>query len=152
MSNPLRMIDFDGLVVESANGDRILALPTVVLESLRYASVIRYKRGASVWNLRLDGFTDGRDCAGTTQARDDIADAVHDVQADAAEAASSAAANPSPTPPPAAVNQEEPADIPIRVRRDGAWYTIYVTRAQYEEYERQGRISQEPPADEGTTS
>ena len=39
-----RAQDFDGLVVESPRGDRLLALPIAVLEILRYASVIQYRR------------------------------------------------------------------------------------------------------------
>lgn len=111
--NDWRPVDFDGLVVESASGDRLLALPTAVLEILRHASVIRYRRGDSLYSLRVDSFP---------------------------PAPEQAPATPSPAPPP--VNEGDPLDpanVPMRVWRGGAWTTVYVTRAQYERYTQQGR-------------
>lgn len=164
--------DFDGLVVESPRGERILALPIAVVEALRYASVIQYRRAGRVHRMRVDGFTDGR-IGGQPlpHVQDDVADAVRQAQEHAAEAAGAVASqatssaptpqygapappahgatDPSPTPPPAL--EEDPADIPLRVRRGNQWVDIHVTRAQYETYLAQGRITQAPPADtEGT--
>lgn len=139
-TNDWRPLDFDGLVVESPSGERLLALPIAVLEVLRYASVIQYRRAGRVHRMRIDGFLDGRNGGHIlTTAQDAIA-------ADALEAQ-----DPSPTPPPAPPEEQDPANIPLRVKRGGHWVDIHVTRAQYEDYERQGRITQEPPAEtEGT--
>lgn len=143
-----RAHDFDGLVVESPAGDRLLALPIAVLEVLRYASVIQYRRAGRVSRMRVDGHLDR-----STQAQDVVADAVQGIQEQAANDAGAVASwgpqDPSPTPPPAPMQPVDPANIPLRVRRGGEWHTIYVTREQYERYEQEGRLSQEPP-NEGT--
>lgn len=161
-----RPIEFDGLVVENPRGDRIIALPIAVLEVLRYASVIRYKRGGSVWNMRLTEHTEFAPPA--TLAQDAVADAVREVQQQAANDAGAVASwsaagsaptpeygapalpvhganDPSPTPPPTEGDPLDPANIPLRVHRAGQWTTVYVTREQYEQYTEQGRIAQEPP-------
>lgn len=109
--------EFDGLVVESANGDRLLALPIAVLEILRYASVIRFQRGGSFHSMRLDNFADGRQ-GGRPLPQGPV---------------TAPPADPSPTPPPLVEGDPlDPANVPMRVRRDGAWTTVYVTRAEYE--------------------
>lgn len=142
MPDKARKIEFDGLVVESARGDRLLAVPTAILEILRYATVIQYKKGDDVYRMRVDD----------TYARQQ--QAAQEATQAAAEQASNAAgallANHSPAPPPAAQSTEgdalDPENVPLRVRTDGEWKTIYVTRARYEEYLSQGRIQ----TDEGT--
>lgn len=150
-------VDFDGLVVESPRGDRLLALPIAVLEVLRYAAVIQYKRGGSVYRMRVDSFLDKRQGGHpVTHAKDVIQEAAEQA-ANSAGATIEALPIPSPTPPPAPGEEQmeppDPANIPLRVRRNGLWENIYVTRTQYDEYQRQGRISQDMPADkpqEGT--
>lgn len=139
MTDDIRPVDFDGLVVESPRGDRLLALPIAVLEILRYAAVIQYKRGGSVYRMRVDSFLDNRR-GGQTVAQDVIQEAAEQ------------AANPSPTPPPATEQApEDPANIPLRARRNGEWVTIHVTRTQYEEYVRQGRITSDAPTQDQAT-
>lgn len=177
MSEHKNHVDFDGLVVESHQGNRILALPIAVLEALRYASVIQYRRGGSVYRMRVDSFLDGRRGGQPviTQAQDVIQEHVREVTEQAANSAGSRAswptgsaptpeygapqlpvhgANaPSPTTPPAPGEEPDPANIPLRVRREGKWVNTYVTRTQYEQYVAEGRIRQEPPTDhpnEGT--
>jgi hypothetical protein len=141
MTSDYSQMDFDGLVVESPRGDRLLALPIAVLEVLRYASVIQYRRGGRVYRMRIDSFLDNRDGGqAVTVVRDEM-------QPDA---------NPSPTPPPApeeAREGEDPANIPLYVKRAGAWTVTHVTRADYERYHAEGRISQESPGliEEDTT-
>lgn len=142
--------DFDGLVVESANGDRILALPIAVMESLRYASVIRFRRQGSFFSLRLDHFTDGRQ-GGQPIPQQSPEPGPNSPQPNRSSAPTPeygapplpvhGANNPSPAPPPAQEGDPlDPANIPLRVRRGGEWTTIYVTREQYQQYEQDGRI------------
>ncbi|MFJ2952950.1 hypothetical protein ACIO8H_35860 [Streptomyces sp. NPDC087226] len=127
-----RPVDFDGLVVEGPRGERLLALPIAVLEILRYAQVIRFRSGGSMFSMRLDAFTDGRKGGRPVPE----------------QPATPPAPAPSPTPPPVAEGDPlDPANIPMRVRRDGAWYTMYVTRAEYERYNQQQGHT--PPPAEG---
>lgn len=171
MNDNPREVDFDGLVVEASNGDRLLALPIAVLEILRYASVIQYRRAGSVHRMRLDGFLDGRQGGRpVTRAQDVVQDHVRQVQEQASNSAASAvswppagsaptppygapalpvhgALNPSPTPPPEQEPETDPADIPLRMWKDGQWVDIHVTRAQYERYQAEGKISPTAPAD-----
>lgn len=147
-----RKTPFDGLVVESPRGDRLLALPIAVLEILRYAAVIEYRRGGSVHRMRVDTFLDRRQENRQTQATDVMREAAEQA-ANSASATIQSMALPSPTPPPAPGEgeqeaQEDPANIPLRVRKGGHWENVYVTRAQYDEYQRQGRIRQEMPEGE----
>lgn len=153
-----RAVEFDGLVVEDARGSRLLALPAAVIPELRQAAVIRYRLGDSHFSMRLTAFADGRTAGkSTTQARDELAPA-EPPQRSAGSAPTPqygapalpvhGAQNPSPTPPPAPEqDQEDPANIPLRARRNGEWITVHVTRAQYEEYQRQGRIAPTAPAE-----
>lgn len=121
-----RPVEFDGLVIESANGDRLLALPVAVLEILRYASVIRFRRAGAFYSMRLDTFADASQGG-------------HLLPAQPASSVEHAP-TPSPTPPPAAEGDPlDPANVPMRVWRGGAWTTVYVTRDQYERYTQQGR-------------
>jgi hypothetical protein len=53
-------IEPDGLVVEDQNGVRLLAIPTQLLEILRFAAVLQYVHQGRVYRMRVDGFTDGR--------------------------------------------------------------------------------------------
>lgn len=48
----------DGLVVEDAHGNRLLAVPTQLLEILRFASVIQYTRGACTFRLHVPDWND----------------------------------------------------------------------------------------------
>lgn len=154
-----RPIEFDGLVVEGPGGVRLLAIPASVLPVLRDAHVIQYAHDGHV--ARMVVARHAR-FARVTQATDVIQEQA--AQAYDPEPSGSAptreygaptlpllgAGRPSPTSPPAVDEpREDPADVPIRVRRGGEWATAHVTRAQYEEYVAQGRISQEAPA-EGT--
>lgn len=163
--NP-RAVDFDGLVVESPKGDRLLALPIAVLEILRYASVIQYRRGGRVTRMRVDGFLDGRPAGQpVTQAQDDVVRGIQEQAANDAGAAASRPSgsaptreygapvlpihgsnSPSPTTPPEP-GEEDPADIPLRLWRDGQWVDIHVTREQYELYMAQGKILPQAPTD-----
>jgi hypothetical protein len=162
--------EFDGLIVEGPQGRRIIALPIAVIETLRYASAIRYRRGGRVWNLRLEPTTDGRQTGEPiTQAQDLVQEHVRQAQEQAATNSGETATrwptqsaptpeygapalpvygaqNPSPTPPPALEEDPaDPADIPIYVKRGGAWTVTHVTRTEYERYRAQGRLSQDAP-------
>lgn len=117
-----RPVDFDGLVVEAADGARLLAIPTAVLEVLRYAHIIRFRRGTELHSLRLGAFAE------RLQEQDEHTPPLPQ----------RAANTPSPTPPPAPGDPLDPANIPLRTFRDGGWQTIYVTRDEYERYTRQG--------------
>lgn len=147
MSTDPRQIDFDGLVVEAPNGDRLLALPIAVLEVLRYASVIQYRRAGRVHRMRIDGFLDNREGG---QAVTVVRDEMQPSSAPTPEYGAPALPvhgelNPSPTPPPALPEQEDPANIPLYVKRGGAWTVTHVTRADYQRYQEEGRITQESP-------
>lgn len=58
MINPNDPVELDGLVVEDASGNRLLAIPTVSLEILRFAAVLQFKRGDLVVRVRVDGLGD----------------------------------------------------------------------------------------------
>jgi hypothetical protein len=153
MTQDWRPLEVDGLLIESAKGDRLLVIPTAVLGILRHAAVIRFKRGAAMYSMRLDTFAETgqtttptpnspqpQQSSGSAPTRDYGAPAlpVH------------GANNPSPTPPPLTEGDPlDPANIPLRIHRAGAWKTIYVTRDEYERYEREGKLTHHP-IDEGT--
>lgn len=156
---PPRIVEFDGLVVEDAQGVRLLALPAALLPVLRSAAVIRYRLGDSVFNMRLNTFMDGRTGGQrVTQARDELAPRVEPPLPPGSAptpqyGAPDIPTSPSPAPPPAAQEeQEDPANIPLRAKRGGEWTNIYVTRAQYDEYVKAGRISPELPTEEGQST
>lgn len=143
--------EYDGLVVEGANGVRLVAIPMSLLQVLQYAEVVQFTKAGVSSRLRVSNFLPPEEMRTMEQAAAEAAQ-------EAAEQASNSAAavveaqviqlrpDPSPTPPPPLSEPvEDPANIPLRVYRDGQWVTIHVTRAQYEEYERQGKISQNPP-------
>jgi len=143
MTHPL---EYDGLVVEANDGVRLNAIPTAVLEILKHAEVIQYTRNGQVSRLRVGNFLRPEEMRTIEQAYAEDAEengptaTVHQI-------------HPSPTPPPAPEQEApaDPADIPLRVRRDGQWVDTHVTRAQYERYLAEGRISTEQPQDpEGT--
>lgn len=151
-----RAVEFDGLVVEDARGVRLLALPAAVVPVLRSAAVVRFRLGDSHYSMRLTDFADGR--RGGTIVRDELAPRV-EPPAPAGSAPTPeygapvlpvyATPNPSPAPPPAPEEEQtDPANIPIRAKRGGHWTTVYVTRAQYDQYVAEGRISAEVPTDD----
>lgn len=143
-------IEFDGLVVEGAQGVRILALPTAVLEALRYAEVIQFKAGDRVSRMRVANFIDVRDQAMRDRQGRDQAQEIREQASNAAQAADSwpsqsaptreygapvlPITSPSPTPPPDESDPLDPANIPMRVHRGDRWENIYVTRSDYERY------------------
>ena len=142
--------EYDGLVVEGANGVRLVAIPMSLLQVLQYAEVVQFTKAGVSSRLRVSNFLPVDEMRTMEQAAAEAAQ-------EAAEQASNSAAavveaqviqlrpDPSPTtPPPLSEPVADPANIPLRVYRDG-WQTIHVTQAQYEEYERQGKISQTPP-------
>lgn len=141
-----RPMDFDGLVVESARGDRLLALPVSVLEILRSAAVIRFRRGGSMFSMRLDAFMDGRPGGQPIATEPDNSPQEQASSAPTVEYGAPALPvygehNPSPTPPPPAEGDPlDPANVPLRVYRGGRWHVVYVTGEQYERYTDQGRI------------
>ncbi|MFJ3812595.1 hypothetical protein ACIPWE_40330 [Streptomyces sp. NPDC090073] len=154
---PFRAVDFDGLVVEDANGVRVLALPAALVPALRSAVVIRFRNGDAHYSMRVDRF----DRLAATQARDELAPAVEPPAPSGSAPTPTYGApalpvhgtqDPSPAPPPASdQDEEDPANIPLRARRGGQWVNIYVTRAQYLQYEADGRIAPQAPDDtEGT--
>lgn len=150
-----RPVDFDGLVVEDDRGNRLLALPTAVLEILRHAAVIRFRRADSMFSMRLDAFTDGR-TGGQPIPQQPNTPRPAPTSAPTPEYGAPAlpvhgARNPSPAPPPPVQEGDplDPANIPLRVRRGESWATVYVTREQYERYEREGKLTHQP-TDEGT--
>lgn len=154
-----RIVEFDGLVVEDAQGVRLLAIPAALLPVLRSAAVIRYRLGDSVFNMRLNHFTDGRPGGQPiTLARDEMAPRVEPpLPAGSAPTpdygAPALPVYPSPAPPPAPPEEpEDPANIPLRAKRGGEWTTIYVTRAQYDQYVQEGRIAPELPTEEGKST
>lgn len=151
MSDP---IEFDGLVVEGANGVRLLALPTAVLRILENAEVIQFQRHGRVSRMRVGNFLDGRDQSIPQPAipAQQPADELHLEPLPSRSAptpeygAPDLGLGPSPTPPPASeADLEDPANIPLRARRGGQWVNIYVTRAQYEQYKAEGRIAAQAP-------
>ena len=152
-----RPVEFDGLVVEGAGGERLVTIPAAVLPQLREATVIRFRRGDSVFNMRVSEFADGRTGGlRITQARDEMAPKVEPpVNGGSAPTPIYGAPalpihgtqNPSPTTPPEPGEEKDPADIPLRVWRGGRWADIHVTREQYDRYQAEGKISQQPPAD-----
>lgn len=144
-------IEYDGLVVEAKDGIRLIAIPTAVLEILKYAEVIQFTRAGQVSRLRVGNFLRSEEMRTIEQAYVEDAGAngetaiatVHPIHSD----------DHSPTTPPAPEPEApaDPADIPLRVRRDGQWVDTHVTRAQYERYLAEGRIRTEAPEDsEGT--
>jgi hypothetical protein len=152
--------EFDGLVVEDAQGVRLLALPAAVLPVLRSAAVLRFRCGDSVFNMRVT--RTGHQLV--TQARDEMAPKVEPPERSTGSAPTSeygapalpvyATATPSPATPPAPEQEKsDPANIPLRVWRGGGWTTTYVTRSEYDRFKAAGKISTEAPADrpdEGT--
>lgn len=146
--------EFDGLVVEDPNGVRLLAIPAALLPVLRSAAVLRFRAGDAVYNMRV--------------ARDQLpaARAEQTPAIDPPERSNGSAPTPtygapaipvssSPAPPPPPEQDpEDPANIPLRVWRNGHWENTYVTRAEYERYETEGKISHQAPPDrpdEGAT-
>lgn len=153
MSDP---IEFDGLVVEAANGARLLALPTSVLLVLQHAAVIQFQRNGRVSRMRVSNFLDGRDGSIPQSV---IPEQVPAPVLDLGGIPSTSVPTPeygapdlglAPTLPPAEEPEEDPANIPLRARRDGQWVNIYVTRAQYEEYKAAGRIAPQAPQGPGS--
>jgi hypothetical protein len=142
--------EYDGLVIEDAHGVRLLALPAAIVPVLRSAAVLRFRLGDSVFNMRVapqlpvQRTQDGPRVEPPQQSSGSAPTPEYGAPALPVHGAR----NPSPTPPPAhEQDQEDPADIPIRVRRNGEWTTVHVTREQYERYEREGKLTHEPPAD-----
>lgn len=78
-------IDPDGVVIEDQMGNRLIAVPTALLEVLRFAAVIQYTRQGYTYRMRVDGLGDK---APVLPAQPGPAPAAY---------------NPSPTTPPAAL-------------------------------------------------
>lgn len=58
--NEKHPLHHDGLVVEDAHGNRLLAIPTSVLEILKYAAVVQFIDGERVCRMRVDGWQPGQ--------------------------------------------------------------------------------------------
>lgn len=118
-------LDFDGLVVESATGDRLLALPVSVLEILRHATIVRFRRGDSIYSMSLTDF-------GPANSPTPPSTSAPTPEYGAPALPVHGALDPSPAPPPVLeADPLDPANVPLRVHRRGKWKTIYVTGEQY---------------------
>ncbi|MER7953078.1 hypothetical protein ABTY59_37440 [Streptomyces sp. NPDC096079] len=90
-------VEFDGIVIEDQNGNRLLAIPTAALEILRFAAVIQYRSQGRVSRMRVDGFMDGRPAGTPLPVR------------------------PTPPPPAAAAPVPTPAPAPLLVAVPDRW-------------------------------
>lgn len=133
--------EYDGLVIEGANGVRLVAIPMRLLQVLQYAEVLQFTRDGISSRLRVANFLPPEEMRTIEQATAEVTGEPAPVEAEVIQLHP----DPSPTtPPPLSEPTEDPADVPLRVYRDGQWTLTHVTRAQYEEYERQGQISKAP--------